>query len=365
MTNELKRTPLYGVHESSGGRFVPFGGWEMPVRYAPGIQKEHLFVRSHSGLFDVSHMGEIEIRGPQALEEVNRLMTNDLSGLSVGQAIYSPMCFPDGGIIDDLVIYRTGESKIFICCNASNREKDFSWLSEQIKQSEVVDRSDEFAQIAFQGPRAEEILQSLTQVDLKQIKRFTYQDASIAGVQMMVSRTGYTGEDGFELYLPNDDAHHTWGAICEAGGPENVMPIGLGARDTLRLEVKYCLYGQDINETTTPLEAGLGWTVKLTAGEFVGKDVLAAQKSEGVKRRLVCLVVDGRGIPRPGYEVFSDEGERLGQVTSGTMSPSVKKGIALAYVRHDFAKIGSRVSIKVREQLVNCAVVKPPFLNLA
>ena len=359
----LKRTPLYEAHAEAGGRFVPFGGWEMPVRYQQGIQQEHEAVRQRAGLFDVSHMGEIEVSGPDAIAEVNHLITNDLSRLAVGQALYSPMCNGAGGIVDDLVLYRTGEQQILICCNASNRAKDFEWIDRHVEKSTVVDRGNEYAQLALQGPLAESILQPLTNAELSAVKRFHFVEADVAGVSTIVSRTGYTGEDGFELYFEAAAAPTVWSALMTQGEPEGLIPVGLGARDTLRLEMKYCLYGQDINDETTPLEAGLSWTVKFDKQDFIGKTPLVAQKSDGVRRRLICFEVEGRGIPRPHYEVVDMAGVKIGAVTSGTMSPSLKKGIGLAYVETGHHRSGTQIQILVRGKPVPAVVVKPPFVN--
>lgn len=360
---DLKRTPFYEAHAAAGGRFVPFGGWEMPVRYEQGIQQEHEAVRTKAGLFDVSHMGEIEISGPKAIAQVNRLITNDISALEVGQAIYSPMCNPQGGIVDDLVLYRTGEEQILICCNASNRDKDFAWIASNIAESTVIDRGNEFAQLALQGPLAQAILQRCTDHPLEGIGRFKFAIGNVCGVSTIISRTGYTGEDGFELYFAADQGMTVWSALMEAGERDGLIPVGLGARDTLRLEMKYCLYGQDINDETTPLEAGLGWTVKLDTSDFIGKEVLVAQKAAGIPRRLVCFEVNGRGIPRPGYEVTDMEGSPIGHVTSGTMSPTLKKGIGLAYVASGHHRSGTEIQIMVRGKPVSACVVKPPFIK--
>jgi aminomethyltransferase len=360
---DLKKTPLYEAHANSGGRFVPFGGWDMPVRYDQGIQQEHEAVRTKAGLFDVSHMGEIEISGPRAIEEVNHLITNDLSNLEVGQALYSPMCNPQGGIVDDLVLYRTGEQTILICCNASNRDKDFAWIESNIEHSSVVDRGDEFAQLALQGPVAQSILQKCTTHDLGSIGRFKFATGDVCGVSTIISRTGYTGEDGFELYFSAEAGMAVWSGLMEAGQGDGLIPVGLGARDTLRLEMKYCLYGQDINDETTPLEAGLGWTVKLDKIDFIGKDVLVAQKASGIPQRLVCFEVTGRGIPRPDYEITDLDGQPIGRVTSGTMSPTLKKGIGLAYVASGHHRSGTEIQIMVRGKPVSACVVKPPFIK--
>ncbi|MGB0647599.1 MAG: glycine cleavage system aminomethyltransferase GcvT [Bradymonadia bacterium] len=361
--SELKRTPLYESHAVAGGRFVPFGGWEMPVRYELGIQQEHEAVRTRAGLFDVSHMGEIEVSGPKAIAEVNHIVTNDVSTLEIGQAMYSPMCNSSGGIVDDLVLYRTGEDVILICCNASNRDKDFAWIDANIEHSKVIDRGDEFAQLALQGPHAQRILQRCTDVDLSTIGRFRFVEESVCGVPTIISRTGYTGEDGFELYLPSTEGAHVWSRLLTTGADDGLVPVGLGARDTLRLEMKYCLYGQDINDETTPLEAGLGWTVKLSKGDFIGKEPIEKQKEIGIPRRLVCFEVIGRGVPRPGYEVTSEDGTVIGSVTSGTMSPTLKKGIGLAYVTSGEHRSGTKIQIMVRGKAVEACIVKPPFVK--
>ncbi|MEE2758119.1 MAG: glycine cleavage system aminomethyltransferase GcvT [Myxococcota bacterium] len=358
----MKRTPLYNRHEAAGARFVDFGGWEMPVRYTTTIQAEHQSVRTSAGLFDVSHMGEIEVSGENAVDALNRLVTNDLSRIHDGQACYTAMCLPSGGIVDDLVIYRYSETKLLICCNAANREKDYAWICENLEDAVAVDRGDEFAQLALQGPKAASILQTLTEQNLADIKRYWFVDALVCGVQTIVSRTGYTGEDGFELYCPSDKGEILWDALFEAGG-ESLKPIGLGARDTLRLEMKYALYGNDIDETTTPLEAGLGWITKLDGGDFIGKDVLLEQKETGVERRLVAFKMSGRAIARKGYEVVDDVGNAIGRVTSGTRSPTLGENIGLAYVPFGAHRIGSEIKISVRNRIELGTIVKPPFVK--
>lgn len=355
----LKRTPLYDRHVAAGARIVDFGGWAMPVQYA-GIQAEHRAVRTSAGLFDVSHMGEIEVYGADAVASVNRLVTNDLTAIADGQALYTVMCRPDGGIVDDLVIYRRNEGHVFICCNAANREKDFDWIEANLRDAQAMQRSDAYAQIALQGPKSVVILQQLTRTSLGEIGRYWFDQGEIAGHSAIISRTGYTGEDGFELYVAPDGASAVWDAIIEVGGGD-VVPVGLGARDTLRLEMKYALYGNDIDDTTTPLEAGLGWVVKLGTTEFIGRDALLRQKETRPNRRLVGFVVDDRAVARHGYEVVDAAGEVIGKVTSGTRSPSTGQNIGLAYVPFGAHKIGMRHAVRIRGRDVPIEIVKTPF----
>ena len=354
----LLRTPLFENVKAAGARFVPFGGWEMPVQFQ-GIQAEHDHVRTAAGLFDVSHMGEIEIKGPGALEAVNRLITNDLEALVDGQALYTCLCRPDGGIVDDLVVYRFAEDHIFICCNASNRAKDFAWIQENLRGVTARDRSDEFAQLALQGPKAVEVVQRFASIDLSPVKRYHFAVGQVCGADVIFSRTGYTGEDGFELYLSPADAPRVFDALI--GEPE-VKPIGLGARDTLRLEMKYALYGNDIDDTTTPLEAGLGWVVKLDKADFIGRDALVAQKAAGLTRRLVGFEMVGRAPARHDYPVVDAAGATIGRVTSGSFSPTLKKNIGLAYVPVGQDKLGSALNVQIRDRAEPAVVVKTPFV---
>ncbi|MGC6417285.1 MAG: glycine cleavage system aminomethyltransferase GcvT [Bradymonadia bacterium] len=357
----MKRTPLYERHKAAGARFVDFGGWEMPVRYETTIQVEHECVRTAVGLFDVSHMGEVMVTGDDAVAALNRLVTNDLERIADGQACYTAMCLPTGGIVDDLVIYRFSRQRLLICCNAANREKDFAWISENLEGAVAEDHGDAYAQLALQGPAAAELLQKITDYDLSAIKRYWFAEAQVAGIETLVSRTGYTGEDGFELYCPADQGAALWDALFEADSG-TLLPIGLGARDTMRLEKKYALYGNDIDESTTPLEAGLGWITKLDAGDFIGKDILADQKADGVERRLVAFKMDGRGIARHGYPVVDDEGAVIGRVTSGTRSPSLGESIGLAYVPWGQHKIGSPLTIMIRDRAQTATICKAPFI---
>ena len=356
---------------------VPFAGWEMPVQYRAGIQAEHRAVREAAGLFDVSHMGEFFVEGPDALALLLEVAVNDASKVEVGQAQYSALCTPEGTVIDDLLVYRTAPDAFLLVVNASNRDIDWRWISEhaQGRNLTLEDRSDRTALLALQGPKAEAILAPLVETDpgpafpmaprsaeLADLEYYRFTQARVAGVRALVARTGYTGEDGFELYLPWDEAPRVWTALLDAGAPHGLLPAGLGARDSLRLEVGYPLYGNDLDRDHTALESGLGWIVKLgREGDFVGKAALARQKEEGVPRRLVGLRLEGRGFPRPGYPVVSEAGDEVGAVTSGTVSPSLGEGIALAWVPADLAAPGTRVGVRVRDRDLPATVQRPPF----
>ena len=352
----VKRTPLYDQHVAAKARLIEFAGWEMPVQYA-GIQAEHRAVRASAGLFDVSHMGELEIRGADAIASANRVVTNDLTTLVDGQACYTLMCTPQGGIVDDLVVYRLSQSHVLVCCNSANREKDFAWMAGHIEGAEVVNASDDYAQLAIQGPKALEILQPLVKTPLEGIGRYGFVREDVQGAPAIVSRTGYTGEDGFEIYLPPQAAPGLWGALLEQGG-EALGPVGLGARDTLRLEMKYALYGNDIDETTTPLEAGLGWVAKLKKPTFIGRDALIRQKAAGVPRRLVGFKMQGRSIARHGYPIVTESGEQIGRVTSGTRSPTLGENIGMGYVPWDQRKSHTPIHIRIRNRIEAARVVK-------
>jgi aminomethyltransferase len=359
------RTPLHDAHVAAGARMVEFAGFDMPVRYT-GTLDEHGAVRQRVGIFDVSHMGEVTFEGPRALEALNRLVTNDLSACEDGQAQYNCICLPDGGIIDDTVIYRRSAEDLLVCVNASNRDKDFSWLSEHGAGEgvRVTDRGDEYAQIALQGPRADAVLSTMTNLRLDQLGQFRFADTQVLDRSALVARTGYTGERGFELFLPASDAMRLWEALLHAGEVHGLRPCGLGARDTLRLEMKYCLYGNDIDEGTTPLQAGLGWAVKLKKGEFIGREALLAEKEAGIPRRLVGFEVTGRGIARHGYPILK-AGEVVGEVTSGTQSPSLARAIGMGYVPTPLRKSGTELEIDVRGRAVPARVVKTPFYRPA
>jgi aminomethyltransferase len=354
------RTPLYDSHVKAGGRIVEFAGWEMPVQYT-GILDEHEAVRTRAGLFDVSHMGEVVFRGPRAAEALGRLFTNDLRKLADGQAQYGCLCRPTGGIVDDVIVYRRGAEDWLVCVNAGNRQKDFEWLrAGEGPGCAVKNESDDWAQIAIQGPKAAGIVQRLSKDDLLGVKTFHFRPAEVAGVACIAARTGYTGEDGFELFCLPDKAARLWDALMAAGGPDGLIPAGLGARDSLRLESAYRLYGSDMDDETTPLEAGLGWVVKLDKGDFIGREALVAQKAKGLPRRLVGFTLTERGIPRHGYPVLRD-GKVAGVVTSGTQSPTLKTPIGLAYVPVELAAEGSTFAVEIRGRAVAAKVVKTPF----
>ncbi|MBI4478007.1 MAG: glycine cleavage system aminomethyltransferase GcvT [Acidobacteria bacterium] len=360
--SELKRTPLHARHLAHGARMVPFGGWEMPVEYT-GIVDEHLAVRTRAGLFDVSHMGQIEIAGDRALDAVQQIWSNDASRLKIGQAQYSALTTPTGCFVDDLLVYRMGPAHFLCVVNAGNIEKDYAWIAEQVTpfgDVAAINSSARYALLAIQGPQAQPILQSLTGIDLSTLRYYWFAHGEVAGIRAMVSRTGYTGEDGFEIFVPPQAADRLWSAILEAGHPSGLVPVGLGARDTLRLEAAMRLYGNDIDETTTILEADLEWIIGWQKPAFTGREALAAQKARGVGRKLVGLEMLDRAIARHGYDVM-DGGEPVGVVTSGTQTPFLKKAIALAYVRADRTPVGTLLDIGVRGRLARAQVVPLPF----
>ncbi len=354
-----RQTPLYNAHRKLGARMVDFAGWEMPVQYTAVIA-EHGAVRTAAGLFDVSHMGEIEFSGKGALDTANRLLCNDLARCEDGQAIYSGLLNDRGGFVDDVVAYRFSPERILICVNASNREKDFQWMSGRAVGVKPANRSDDYAQLALQGPKAAGILQGLTSADLSAIRTYHFTEGRVAGVPCIISRTGYTGEDGFELYCATADAERLWFALLKEGSGDGLKPAGLGARDSLRTEMKFALYGNDIDEDHTPLEAGLGWIVKLDKGDFIGRAVVERQKSEGVRRKLVGFELTEAGVPRHGYRIL-EEGKPVGEVTSGTLGPSVKKPIGMGYVPPQIASEGSTFDVEIRNRTVAAMVVKTPF----
>jgi len=361
MAEALKRTPLYDRHVALGGKMVPFAGFEMPVQYSAGITAEHRAVREACGLFDVSHMGEFIVRGPDALELVQRISVNDAAKIEVGQAQYSAMCLDSGCVIDDLIIYRF-DDRYMLVVNAANLDKDWAWVSEQAGGLDVQleNASDRIALLAFQGPAAREVLRPLASIDVDEVRYYRFREGRVAGADAVISGTGYTGEDGFELYLAAEDAPPVWDALLAAGADVGILPAGLGARDSLRLEVGYALYGNDLDEDHTTLESGLGWVTKLDKGEFVGREALSAQKEAGVARRLVGLRLTGKGFPRPGYDIVSDGGV-VGRVTSGTVSPTLGYGIALGYVPTELSKPDTQLQIDVRGRLVDAVVQRPPF----
>ncbi|OQY05677.1 MAG: glycine cleavage system protein T [Bacteroidetes bacterium 4572_117] len=359
----MKETVFLKYHKEFGAKLVPFAGYNMPVEYT-GVTNEHLAVRNGVGVFDVSHMGEIWVKGPKAFNFVQKVTTNNVAALAPGLAQYS--CFPNGkgGIVDDLIVYHFEDEKYLLVVNASNIEKDWDWLNEQNTDgAELENASDKTAQLAIQGPLAIKVLQKLTDIDLSQIKFYTFVVGKIADVEnVIISATGYTGSGGFELYMYNSDAGKIWDAIFEAGKEEDIKPIGLAARDTLRLEMGYCLYGNDIDDTTSPIEAGLGWITKFVDGNnFIDRDILAKQKEEPIVRRLKAFELIDRGIPRKGYEIVDAEGNYLGIVTSGTMSPSLKKGIGMGYIKAGHLKLDTEIFIKIRNKKVKAKIIKLPF----
>ncbi len=361
----LKQTPLNAAHRRLGARMVDFGGWDMPVQYPAGTVEEHLRTRRHCGLFDVSHMGEIEVRRRDAIPFVNRLCSNDATKLVDGQAHYTALTTPEGTVVDDLLVYRFAEDHLLLVVNASTTEKDWDWINAHRgdEQVELKNRSADFCQIAVQGPEAISILQTLTETPLAEIKYYHFREGEVDGVPSIISRTGYTGEDGFEVYAAPERAEQLWERILEAGRhgtPEGILPCGLAARNTLRLESAMALYGHEIDETTTLYEANLGWICKLNKGDFNGRERLAAQKAEGVKQKLVGFEVTDRGIARDGYAVLIN-GEAVGRVTSGSPAPYLKKNIGLAYVPVEYANEGQEIQIEVRGRPVAARIVPTPF----
>jgi aminomethyltransferase len=355
----MNRTPLYAAHQALGARFVDFGGWEMPVQYT-GILDEHQAVRQRAGLFDVSHMGEIELRGPHALAVAQELTVNDLGRLRDGQAQYSLLCRPTGGVVDDVMVHRVSRERVLLCVNASNTEKDFAWIAEHHNGAEVINRSAEFSLLALQGPRATEILTGLTSLPLSQIAPFAFAEGKIGGRQALVAHTGYTGEDGWEIYCAPGDARTLWDTLLDAGQRFDIRPAGLGARDTLRLERALPLYGHELTDETTPLEAGLSWVVRFTKPSFIGRAALLQQRERGLTRRLVGLSMTAPGIPRQGYSVVHD-GVVVGAVTSGTKSPTLGKAIGLGYVAGTLGAVGTQLGIDIRGRVIGAEVVKRPF----
>ncbi|MCG3085747.1 glycine cleavage system aminomethyltransferase GcvT [Anoxybacillus sp. LAT_35] len=358
----LQRTPLFPLYAEYGAKTIDFGGWELPVQFS-SIKEEHEAVRTRAGLFDVSHMGEFEVKGKDSLAFLQKMMTNDVAKLTDGRAQYTLMCYEDGGTVDDLLVYKKADDHYLLVVNAANIEKDFAWLSEHVVGDvELVNISNDIAQLALQGPLAEKVLQQLTTVDLSTMKFFAFADhVDVAGVQTLVSRTGYTGEDGFELYCRAEDAPTLWRAILEAGKEEGVLPCGLGARDTLRFEACLPLYGQELAKDITPIEAGLGFAVKTNKDvDFFGKEVLKKQKEEGTPRRLVGIEMIDKGIARHGYAVYVNN-EQIGFVTTGTQSPTLKKNIGLALISTAFSALDTEVEVDVRGKRLKARVVATPF----
>ena len=357
----MKNTALTHKHIELGAKMVPFAGYNMPVQYE-GVSLEHETVRNSVGVFDVSHMGEFILKGPNALDLIQKFSSNDASKLFDGKAQYSCMPNGKGGIVDDLIIYRISEEEYFLVVNASNIEKDWNWISSMNDMGvDMINASDAYTLLAIQGPIAAKAMQPLTNVDLTEMNYYTFEHAEFAGIQdVMISATGYTGSGGFEIYVKNEHAEKLWEAVFSIGENHGIKPIGLAARDTLRLEMGFCLYGNDINDETSPLEAGLGWITKFTK-RFVDSDFLSKQKENGIQRKLVGFEMVDRGIPRNNYEIVNEAGDQIGHVTSGTMSPSMKIGIGLGYVLEEYSKIESEIFIKVRNKQLRAKVVKPPF----
>jgi len=358
-TTTIKKTAFYDLHVQHGGKLVEFAGYWMPVQYR-GIIDEHRQVRNSVGVFDVSHMGEFEFRGKEALEFLQRVTINDVSKLAEYQAQYSAICYPDGGIVDDVIVYRWPDHYMMVV-NASNIEKDFNWLAQhKTSEVELSEVSDNYSLLAVQGRNAPAVLQKLTAVKLGDIKYYWFAAGEIAGVPAFISRTGYTGEDGFEVGFAAQHSEKVWGAIFDAGKEFGIEPIGLGARDTLRLEMKYCLYGNDIDPTTNPLEAGLGWITKLDKGDFIGREAMAKMKVAGIPRKLVGFEMEGKNIARHGYPILQDD-LRIGHVTSGTFSPSLEKSIGLGYVASAHSAVGAELTIDIRGRAAGARIVKTPF----
>ncbi|WP_082615008.1 glycine cleavage system aminomethyltransferase GcvT [Paenibacillus sp. Soil787] len=358
----LKRTPLFPIYAEHGARVIDFGGWELPVQFA-GIQKEHDAVRQQAGLFDVSHMGEVRVSGEDALPFLQKITTNDVSKLEAGQCQYSLMCYPTGGVVDDLLVYKLGDNNYMLVINASNIDKDVEWMQMNLTgRVELVNISEETAMLALQGPHAEQILAKVTDAPIQSLKAFRFlQNVEVSGIQALVSRTGYTGEDGFELYIGKDDAIKLWNLLLGVDQNLSLVPVGLGARDTLRFEARLPLYGQELSKDITPLEAGLSFFVKLDKGDFIGRDVIAAQKANGTPRKLVGIEMVERGIPRPHYAVFNTDGQQIGEVTTGTQSPTFKTNVGLALIDSAYSALGTELNVGIRGAQVKAKVVATPF----
>lgn len=361
-TENLKKTPLNEVHRNLGGKMVDFGGWDMPVQYAAGVIAEHLATREKAGLFDVSHMGEIWVEGEDAIKFVNRITTNDVTKLVDGQAHYSALTNESGGVVDDLLVYRFDEDKLLLVVNAGTTEKDWDWITSQVKGENITltNASADYCQIAVQGPRALEIAQKLTDENLSEIKYYHFTVGKFDSTDAIISRTGYTGEDGFEIYAPAEKAEQIWNNILKAGEEFGILPCGLAARNTLRLESAMSLYGHELSDEISPLEANLGWICKINKGEFTGREPMAKLKEEGLRRKLVGFEMVDKGIARDEMDVYIND-EKVGVVTSGSPAPFLKKNIGLAFVPTEFAKIGQEIKIDVRGKHLSAVVVPTPF----
>jgi len=362
MGNELKRTPLFDEYAKYGAKTIDFGGWDLPVQFT-SIKEEHDAVRHRAGLFDVSHMGEIIVEGPDALQYLQYLLSNDISKIEIGGAQYNAMCYENGGVVDDLLVYRLEDNRYLLCVNAANIEKDFEWMKAHLLGDvQVTNKSEEYAQIALQGPLSEEVLQTLTDVNLKSLKYFNFiNNAQVTGHTVLLSRTGYTGEDGFEIYGEPQAIVDLWNRILEAGKDKGVVPAGLGARDTLRFESCLPLYGQELAKEISPLEAGIGFAVKLQKeSDFIGKKALIAQKENGLPRKLIGVEMIDKGIPRHGYKVFKD-GVEVGEITTGTQSPLTKRNIGLALIDAKFAQLDTELEIEIRNKKLKVKTCATPF----
>ena len=363
ITTNLKATPLLGLHKELGAKLVPFVGWNMPIQFA-GVLSEHTCVRERVGLFDVSHMGEIEVKGKDAKKFLQFLLSNNVEKMFDGSILYSLMCYETGGVVDDLLAYRFSENHYFLCVNASNSDKDYDWIARHASSFNVniKNTSSETSQLALQGPDAKNVLQSLCDISLDDLSYYNFRKGMVNNVESLISRTGYTGEDGFELYLSPEKVSEVFRSLMEQGRSYGIQPIGLGARDTLRIEMGYPLYGNEIDNNPTPLDAGLGWVIKFDKGEFLGRGSLLKQKEQGSPRRkLVGLKLLTRGVPRAHYQVFKN-GESVGEVTSGTFSPTLNTGVGLCYVSSEYSDIGNHLDVKIRDQLVATEVIQLPFV---
>lgn len=358
MTDKIKRTSLFSNHQALGAKLVPFAGHEMPLQYE-GVIKEHNAVRTAAGVFDVSHMGEFIVKGKNAEKFLDYVTINDVGKIEIGQAQYSAMCYDDGGIIDDLLIYRYNDYYMLVV-NAANIEKDFNWLNEHLIDDVILaNNSDDISLIALQGPKSRDILSSISESDITDLPFYYFKKGKVAGCDVTIARTGYTGELGFEIYGNNDDIPKVWDALFNIGKPMGLVPVGLAARDTLRLEMKFCLYGNDIDKTTHPYEAGLGWITKIDKGEFIGRESIIDRKAN-MTRRLVCVEMIDKAIARQGYELYIDD-EKIGYFTSGGQSPSLQKGIGLAYINRPHTKSGTEIEVEIRGKRKKAIIVKPPF----
>ena len=357
----MKKTALHHIHQSLGAKMVPFAGFDMPVQYE-GVNAEHLTVRHNVGVFDVSHMGEFLIEGPNALALIQSVSSNDAALLTVGKAQYSCLPNDEGGIVDDLIIYRIKDETYLLVVNASNIEKDWNWISSKNHMGAIMKNiSDDYSLLAIQGPKAIDAMQSLTSIDLSAIKFYHFEVADFAGIpHVIISATGYTGSGGFEIYCKNEEVQQIWERVFDTGADFDIKPIGLAARDTLRLEMGYCLYGNDIDDTTSPIEAGLGWITKFSKS-FTNSEALSNQKTDGVARQLIGFELNERGIPRKSYPILDTNGNTIGEVTSGTMSPSLSKGIGMGYVAIEHSKVGTEIGIQIRKKVISATVVKTPF----